>query len=159
MADRAPRGLERHAVPAGKTGILHEPGKTTMANATAATRSRKDAATGFRQLVVSGKIRETYAAYVREDMRHHNPAFAGDASSLKKAIEQNHVMFPNKVFKPKHVIEEGDYVVVHSHILLKPGDPGIAAVHIFRFEGDRIAELWDIGQPVPKETPNTGGMF
>ena len=36
---------------------------------------------------------------------------------------------------------------------LKPGDRGIALVHIFRFEAGRIAELWDIGQPVPENSP------
>jgi hypothetical protein len=36
---------------------------------------------------------------------------------------------------------------------------GVAVVHIFRFEGERIAELWDVGPPVPAENPNTVGMF
>ena len=30
---------------------------------------------------------------------------------------------------------------------------------IVRFEGDRIVELWDIGQPVPAESVNANGMF
>jgi hypothetical protein len=34
-----------------------------------------------------------------------------------------------------------------------------AVVHIFRFEHDRIAELWDVGQPVSKDSPNENGMF
>ena len=42
---------------------------------------------------------------------------------------------------------------------VQPGDPGVAVVHVFRFEGDRIAEFWDIGQPVPKDSPNANGMF
>jgi len=33
------------------------------------------------------------------------------------------------------------------------------SVHLFRFEGDHIVELWDIGQPVPAESVNTNGMF
>jgi len=32
-------------------------------------------------------------------------------------------------------------------------------VHIFRFEGERIAELWDLGQPVPDGSPNEDGML
>jgi predicted SnoaL-like aldol condensation-catalyzing enzyme len=54
----------------------------------------------------------------------------------------------------------GDRAVIeHSHVKPKPGDAGVAVVHIFRFEGDRIAELWDVGQPVPAENPNSDGMF
>ena len=26
-------------------------------------------------------------------------------------------------------------------------------------EGDRIAELWDVGQEVPADSPNRNGMF
>jgi hypothetical protein len=32
-------------------------------------------------------------------------------------------------------------------------------VHILRFEGSRIGEMWDIGQEIPKESPNALGMF
>ena len=35
----------------------------------------------------------------------------------------------------------------------------IAAEHIFRFAGDRIVEMWDVGQEVPASSPNTNGMF
>ncbi len=35
----------------------------------------------------------------------------------------------------------------------------MALVHIFHFKGDRIDELWDIGQPVPQDCPNQHGMF
>jgi predicted SnoaL-like aldol condensation-catalyzing enzyme len=32
-------------------------------------------------------------------------------------------------------------------------------VRIFRFEGDRIVELWDVGQQAPKNSPNDNGVF
>jgi predicted SnoaL-like aldol condensation-catalyzing enzyme len=35
----------------------------------------------------------------------------------------------------------------------------IVVIHIFRFEHDRIAELWDVGQPISKDSPNENGMF
>ena len=50
-------------------------------------------------------------------------------------------------------------VAVHSRVWHAPDDRGAALVHLFRFEGDRIAELWDIGQRVPTESPNANGMF
>jgi predicted SnoaL-like aldol condensation-catalyzing enzyme len=121
--------------------------------------SRKETAVSFLRLVVAGRIREAYAAYVRPDMRHHNMAFPGDAASLEKAMEENHVKYPHKVFDVKRTIEDGNLVAVHSHVRLRKNEPGFAAVHIFRFEGDRIAELWDIGQPVPADSPNGNGMF
>ncbi len=34
-----------------------------------------------------------------------------------------------------------------------------APIIIFRFEGDKVVELWDIGQEIPADTPNEYGMF
>lgn len=39
------------------------------------------------------------------------------------------------------------------------GGIGAAVVHIFRFDDDRIVELWDIGQAVPEASVNENGMF
>ncbi len=122
-------------------------------------KTRKDAAVSFLCLVVARKIREAYATYVRPDMRHHNPFFAGDAASLEQGMEESHARFPHTSLEVKHTLEDGDLVAVHSHVRLQPDEPGFATVHLFRFEGDRIAELWDIGQPVPKDSPNEHGMF
>jgi len=121
--------------------------------------SHKDAAISFLQLVVAGKIREAYATYVAQDMRHHNLAFAGDATSLEKAMEENHSLFPHKVLDVKRALEEGEFVAVHSHVRLRATEPGFAAVHIFRFDGDRIIEMWDLGQAIPEQSPNRNGMF
>jgi predicted SnoaL-like aldol condensation-catalyzing enzyme len=121
--------------------------------------SHKDAAISFLQLVVAGKIREAYATYVAQGMRHHNMAFAGDATSLEKAMEENHSLFPHKVIDVKRALEEGDLVAVHSHVRLRATEPGFAAVHIFRFDGDRIIEVWGLGQAIPEQSPNTNGMF
>ncbi|OGU47613.1 MAG: polyketide cyclase [Ignavibacteria bacterium GWC2_56_12] len=121
--------------------------------------SQKDAAVSFLQFVVQGNIREAYAKFVDPDMHHHNPAFAGDAASLEKAMEQNHAQFPPKLLDVKRVLEDGNLVAVHSLIRLQSGTPGVAAVHIFRFHAGRIVELWDVGQPVPETSPNVNGMF
>jgi len=53
----------------------------------------------------------------------------------------------------------GDLVAVHSHIVLRPGEKGVAAVHLFRFHGDKILEMWDCEQHVPTESPNKDGAF
>jgi len=120
---------------------------------------RKQAALSFLQQVIAGKIDEAYATHVSSSLRHHNPGFAGDMQSLKAAMKENHAHFPKKVLEVRHTLEEGNLVAVHSHIRFKAGEDGIAALHLFRFEGDRIVEMWDLGQPVPKDSPNRNGMF
>ncbi len=121
--------------------------------------SHKELAVAFLHLVAGGKIHEAFTTFVSPGMRHHNAAFAGDAASLEKAMEKNQLEFPHKKLNVKRVFEDGDLVAVHSNIILQEGKPGIATVHIFKFEGDRIIEMWDIGQAVPENSPNQNGMF
>ncbi len=120
---------------------------------------RKQIAVEFLQLTEAGRIGEAYQKYVDMQGKHHNPFFLSGFPSLQKAMLENHAQFPNKQITIQHVLGDGDLVAVHSHIVQRPGDKGIAAVHLFRFEGDKIVELWDCGQPVPEDSPNKDGAF
>ncbi|WP_068614605.1 nuclear transport factor 2 family protein [Paenibacillus tuaregi] len=121
--------------------------------------SCKEKAVSFLQLVASGEVREAYRRYIGPDFRHHNPFFRGDADSLMLAMEENAAQNPDKVLEVKHALQEKDLVTIHSHIRQNPEDPGAAVVHIFRFHNDLIVELWDVGQPIPENSPNVNGMF
>lgn len=121
--------------------------------------SPKDSAIEFLELVASGRVSEAYDRHVGAGFRHHNPSFRGDAASLKEAMQENAVKSPNKVFEVQRALQDGDEVAVLSRVRQHPDDAGVAVVHIFRFEGDRIVELWDIGQAVPASSINENGMF
>ena len=66
---------------------------------------------------------------------------------------------PQKRLDVQRALEDGDLVAVHSRVEHGPADRGVAVVHIFRFDGDRIVELWDLAQAVPERSPNANGMF
>ena len=74
-------------------------------------------------------------------------------------MEENAAQNPNKTFEVQFALEDGDRVAVFSRIRQNPEDRGAAVVHIFRFEGNRIAELWDVGQGIPENSVNENGMF
>lgn len=119
----------------------------------------KEAAMEFLRLVAAGKVREAYSKYVGPEFRHHNAYFQGDAESLMVAMEENAVKNPDKVLEVQRALQDGDLVAVHSRVKQNPSDPGASVVHIFRFQGNLIAELWDVGQAVPEKSPNEYGMF
>jgi predicted SnoaL-like aldol condensation-catalyzing enzyme len=121
--------------------------------------SRKERALSFLRMVANADVRRAFDAHVSPHFRHHNPHFPGDALSLASAMEQNVAANPGQVLHIERAIEEGDLVAVHSRVRMGADAPDVALVHIFRFEGDRIAELWDIAQPPPAESPNEHGMF
>ena len=121
--------------------------------------NHKEAAMEFLRLVASGNVREAFRRHAGPDFRHHNPFFAGDADSLMVAMEENAATNPGKVLEIQRALQDGELVAVHSRVRQKAGDPGVAVVHIFRFQGNLIAELWDIGQAAPENSPNQYGMF
>ena len=123
------------------------------------TSSRKDAAQDFLRLVTQGKIHEAFETHVGPEFRHHNAYSRSDAASLRKGMEENHALFPHKILDVRHVVGEGDLVVVHSRMRLAEDKPEMSLVHVFRFSGERIAELWDTAQPVPQDMANELGMF
>jgi predicted SnoaL-like aldol condensation-catalyzing enzyme len=121
--------------------------------------SRKETAIAFLRLAASGKAREAFRAHVGAGFRHHNPWFRGDAESLMVAMDENAAQNPEKKLEVLRAIEEGDLVAVHSRVRQRPAELGAVVVHIFRFDGKRIAELWDLGQPIPESSPNENGMI
>jgi predicted SnoaL-like aldol condensation-catalyzing enzyme len=121
--------------------------------------SLREKAVSFLELVANGNVREAYQNFVGAEFRHHNPYFGGDAETLLIAMEENAASNPNKVFEVKRTIAEGDFVWVHSHVKQNQNDLGATLVHIFRFDGNLIVELWDIGMPIPGDSPNENGVF
>jgi predicted SnoaL-like aldol condensation-catalyzing enzyme len=122
-------------------------------------RSRKDIVLDFLTKAASGRAHDAFAQYVSEDFRHHNAWFPGDGPSLMKAMDENAAKNPDKELIVHRVVEDGDQVATFSEVHHSKGDAGAAVVHFFRFDGDRIAELWDVGQEVPADSPNRNGMF
>ena len=119
---------------------------------------RTKTALRFLQLARAGNRAEA-ERLMTPTARHHNPHFASGMSALLDAIAAADAATPQRSFDVKHTVAEEEYVAIHSHVRHAPDSPGVAVVHLFRFEGSRIAELWDVGQAVPADTLNADGMF
>jgi predicted SnoaL-like aldol condensation-catalyzing enzyme len=122
-------------------------------------RTRKDVAKAFLRLAATGKVREAYERFVGPGFRHHNPYFRGDAESLRSGMEEAAAKFPQTSIEIQRALEEGTLVAVHSRVKHEAAGRSIAVVHIFRFRGSSIVELWDIALEEPQDSPNEHGMF
>jgi predicted SnoaL-like aldol condensation-catalyzing enzyme len=119
-----------------------------------------DAAKSFLKMAGTGKVQDAYDQYVAPSFTHHNQYFKGDRQSLLKAMQEASKTTPNKSIEIKHAYEDGNTVITHSRVTRQDSTaPEVAVVHIFRFEQDRIVELWDVGQTISKDSPNQNGMF
>jgi predicted SnoaL-like aldol condensation-catalyzing enzyme len=121
---------------------------------------RKELAAQFLKMAGTGAVRAAYQRFVSPSFIHHNAHFPGDRQSLLEAMEEAHGRSPNRSVEVKHAYQDGDVVITHSLVTREnPAEPAIAVVHIFRFEGEQVAELWDVGMLLPKDSPNENGPF
>ncbi len=119
----------------------------------------KDIATGFLKTVVSRKIRDAYEKYIAPEFIHHNQWFQGDRQTLMLAMEDAHEKFPEMTMNIKHIVEEGDLVITHSHVRHTPDSIGMVAVHIFKMKDQKIIEMWDVVMPSEDNSPNENTAF
>ena len=118
----------------------------------------KQVAIDFLEKASSGRVREAFRL-TTASFRHHNAYFPSDGESLARGMEENAKANPGKACEVKQAIEEGDRVVLFSHVRHNAAERGFALAHIFRFEGGKIAELWDVAQQIPEDAKNELGMF
>lgn len=121
--------------------------------------TRKESAIAFLTMVAHGNIRDAYEKFISMKFIHHNQYFQGDRQSLMLAMKEASKANPNKKLEIKKIFEDGDIVITVSHVQQNPDDIGSAVVHIFRFEDGQVVELWDLGQPIVKNSPNENGVF
>jgi predicted SnoaL-like aldol condensation-catalyzing enzyme len=116
-------------------------------------------ATTFLRMCARGDVRAAFERFVAPGFVHHNAWFPADRQSLLVAMEQSAAAEPNKSFEVKQVIDGGDRIAVLSHLKRAGAGLEYAVVHIARIADGRIVELWDLGQEIPKDSPNALGMF
>ena len=119
----------------------------------------KAIAVEFLQLTAAGQAPAAFERYAAPGFRHHNVHFKAGAATLRDAMQENAAQFPDKVLEIQRALEDGSLVAVHSRVSMDKDGPTMALAHVFRFEGGRIVELWDIGQAVPPDSPNSDGAF
>ena len=113
----------------------------------------------FLQLVIAGRPKDTLALFA-PDCKHHNPFFPAGMAALTDAMAGAAQASPSVgILNIEHLLEDGDFLAAHTALRNPAGEPVFAQVHLFRFQGDKIAEYWDITQPVPAGSLNVDGMF
>src|SRR4051794_9763620 len=89
----------------------------------------------------------------------HNPYAADGAEAFVKFFTDFGAKNPDASITFKRVIAEGDLVVTHGHWKKSKDDRGSAVADIFRISNGKIAEHWDVIQPIPEKSANPNTMF
>lgn len=98
-----------------------------------------------------------FEAHVAVDYIQHNPRFADGRDA---AVEGLTPMFqaPGSRFEVQRILVDGDLAAIHLRAQPE-GRPPLSVIDIYRLDGGRIVEHWDVLQPVPEESANPHPMF
>ena len=105
------------------------------------------------------KVKEGFDTYVGDKYIQHNPIAPDGKDPAVEILGKALQALPGWSYDIKHAYVDGDIVVVHSHVRMKPEDRGFAVVDIFRFEKGKVVEHWDVLQAIPENSANNNTMF
>jgi predicted SnoaL-like aldol condensation-catalyzing enzyme len=129
--------------------------------------TNKDIAVAFYKTLFEGRVEDAFRLYAGRPYCQHNPLIEDGMEGLRKFVTwmtSNHQDARHEI---KRVFADGDYVILHCHwhglsgdyLVGKPNPRGEAVVDIFRLEGGKVFEHWDVIQPIPETSANANTMF
>jgi predicted SnoaL-like aldol condensation-catalyzing enzyme len=118
--------------------------------------TNKDIAVAFYKAVIEGRVEDAFRLYGVPTYRQHNPLIEDGMEGLRKIV----AWLTDARCEIKRVFADGDHVIIHSHWHGLSDNPrGEAVVDIFRLEGGKVHEHWDVIQPIPETSANANTMF
>jgi predicted SnoaL-like aldol condensation-catalyzing enzyme len=98
--------------------------------------------------------------FIADDYIQHNPGVATGKAAFVEFVTGLLAATPNAHGRIVRSAAEGDLVWLHVHAGgNEDGTGGLAIIDVFRVEDGKIAEHWDVLQPVPAEAANENTMF
>lgn len=125
-------------------------------------RSPRDIVLAFYEAALNEKDVEKAATFLGSTYSQHNPNIQDGPEAFLRFVAFRRANFPQSHSTIHQVIAEGDLVALHIHSVLVPGTPGRHIVDIFRVDGDKVVEHWDVIQDIPVQLfppLNENGLF
>jgi predicted SnoaL-like aldol condensation-catalyzing enzyme len=140
-------------------GQQSSPARESSVQGSSTLDENKRIATAFYDAAINRKDFAAASQYLGSTYTQHNPTAADGPEGLRGFIDFLKARYPEQRGEIKRVIADGDLVVLHVHSTRGDGTPGRAIVDIFRIDGGKVVEHWDVIQDIPAEPANSNGMF
>lgn len=112
----------------------------------------------FYNAVVNRRDFAAASAYLGEVYIQHRADSPDGVDGLRRFIERERHNQQVQV-DIRRVFADGNYVILHAHVLRSPEDRGSAHVDIFRVDGGKVVEHWDVDEPIPAQVAHNNGVI
>jgi predicted SnoaL-like aldol condensation-catalyzing enzyme len=97
--------------------------------------------------------------YVAPTYVQHNPTLPNGPAALRQLVISVRAAFPQLHSTTVRALAEGDLVLLENHNVSVPGTKGQANFDIYRVDGGKIVEHWDVLQTEPDTTASGNDML
>ncbi len=108
-----------------------------------------------------GDAKRAAELYIADRFIQHSPHIADGKPALIAyfAKRQAAPAGPKRISSVSHIVADGELVLVTRHVMQAPGDKGTMYADLFRVQGGKIVEHWDVIQAVPEVSVNGNTMW
>lgn len=107
----------------------------------------KKNALGFYSTIVAGDAKSAIEHYAGAYYRQHNPQAPDGKAGFLAYFDKRMARIPKNRPRPEtvfpRVFAEGDFVLIHRHVILPGNAPDIVSMDLFRMEESKVVEHWD----------------
>ena len=114
--------------------------------------TNKEVIASFYKEFFNDHVIDSATKYVREDYIQHNPGVGQGRQALMDAFADKFKEHPEFCLNIKFMIEEDDMVAVYLKNVDTQGNTRCRVVDIYRLVDGKLAEHWDVLQPVESDS-------
>jgi predicted SnoaL-like aldol condensation-catalyzing enzyme len=134
-------------------------GCATVSKSASNAQQNKAAVLAFYEAGLNKKDFDAAKVYLGPTYTQHNPRAADGVDGFKAYLGYLKANTPDSHSDIVRVFTDGDFVILHVHKVVHPGERGSVIVDIFRLANGKIVEHWDVTQDVPEKTTSGNPMF
>jgi predicted SnoaL-like aldol condensation-catalyzing enzyme len=113
----------------------------------------------FYEVVINGQRYDRAAEFLDEGYIQHKPEVETGPEGVLDFVRWVYSQSPDHKARIVRSYVDGDYVILHVHIMNGVEAENIAVMDIFRVENGKLMEHWDVAAPVPETARNVNGVF
>lgn len=113
----------------------------------------------FYEVVINGQDYSRADEFLDSSYIQHKPEVETGPEGVLNFVRWIYQQSPTHKARIVRSFVDGDYVILHVHIMNGVEAKDIAVMDIFRVVNGKLMEHWDVASPVPATSKNIYGVF